>query len=122
MSWTSRLRNSNRRQPWIPPLAVLAVACASVTVFEIRTNHDNVEDATVVQSTREDVTAALIQLLRTQDITPEVFTCPATQPSKWDFGGGANTALNWSDWNTSDGAPRKLSYQCQNPYVHREGK
>ena len=122
MSWSSRLRNSNRRQPWIAPLAVLAVASASVAVFEIRIAHDTVEDATMVQSAPEDVTAALIQLLRKEDITPEVFTCPATQPSKWDFGGGANTALNWSNWNTSDGSPRTLSYQYQNPYVHKEGR
>src|SRR4051794_4547607 len=41
-----------------------------------------------------DVTAALFLLLRTQDITPEVFTCPTSNAEKWDFGGGGNTALN----------------------------
>ena len=32
-----------------------------------------------------DVTAALFLLLRTQEITPEVFTCPSSQAERWDF-------------------------------------
>src|SRR5207253_7020470 len=71
--------------------------------------------------TSNDVSAALQQLLRTQEITSEVFTCPTTQPSvnaeKWDFGGGANTALNWSNWNGTTGVQRNLSYSFQNPYA-----
>jgi prepilin-type N-terminal cleavage/methylation domain-containing protein/prepilin-type processing-associated H-X9-DG protein len=63
-----------------------------------------------------DVTAALFLLLRTQDITPEVFTCPSSNAEKWDFGGGANTALNWSNWNSTNGVQRNLSYSYQNPY------
>jgi prepilin-type N-terminal cleavage/methylation domain-containing protein/prepilin-type processing-associated H-X9-DG protein len=63
-----------------------------------------------------DVTAALFLLLRTQDITPEVFTCPSSNAEKWDFGGGANTALNWSNWNSTGGVQRNLSYSYQNPY------
>jgi len=64
-----------------------------------------------------DVSAALYLLLRTQDITPEVFTCPSSNAEKWDFGGGANTALNWSNWNTTAGVQRNLSYSYQNPYA-----
>jgi prepilin-type processing-associated H-X9-DG protein len=67
--------------------------------------------------TFNDVTAALYLLLRTQDITPEVFTCPSSNAEKWDFGGGANTALNWSNWNGTAGAQRNLSYSYQNPYA-----
>ena len=63
-----------------------------------------------------DVSAALFLLLRTQDITPEVFTCPSSNAEKWDFGGGANTALNWSNWNSTGGIQRNLSYSYQNPY------
>jgi len=63
-----------------------------------------------------DVTAALYLLLRTQDITPEVFTCPSSNAEKWDFGGGANTAQNWSNWNGTTGIARNLSYSYQNPY------
>ncbi|MBC8107576.1 MAG: hypothetical protein H7Z14_13375 [Anaerolineae bacterium] len=64
-----------------------------------------------------DVTAALFLLIRTQDITPEIFTCPSTDQEKWDFGGGRNTALNWS--NFSD-VRRQLSYSVQNRY-HSDG-
>jgi hypothetical protein len=53
------------------------------------------------------ITAALLTLMNSRDIGSEVFTCPTTQPTvfpgagaeKWDFGGGGNTALNWSNWN-----------------------
>src|SRR5215210_6639766 len=34
-----------------------------------------------------DVTAALFLLLRTQDLTSEVFVCPTSQGERWDFGG-----------------------------------
>ena len=63
-----------------------------------------------------DVTAALFLLLRTQDITSEVFTCPSSDAEKWDFGGGSNTALNWSNWNGVAGVQRNLSYSYANPY------
>jgi prepilin-type N-terminal cleavage/methylation domain-containing protein/prepilin-type processing-associated H-X9-DG protein len=68
-----------------------------------------------------DVTAALYLLLRTQDITSEVFTCPSSNAEKWDFGGGSNTALNWSNWGqqSSDAGfyGKHLSYSYQNPYA-----
>lgn len=69
-----------------------------------------------------DVTAALFLLLRTQDITSEVFTCPSSNAEKWDFGGGSNTAQNWSNWALSSTAPtgfygKHLSYSYQNPYA-----
>src|SRR5689334_3193944 len=38
-----------------------------------------------------DVSAALFILLRTQDITPEVFVCPSSNAETWDFGSGGNT-------------------------------
>lgn len=63
-----------------------------------------------------DVSAALYLLLRTQDITAEVFTCPSSNAEKWDFGGGSNTALNWSNFNQSSGIQRNLSYSYANPY------
>jgi prepilin-type N-terminal cleavage/methylation domain-containing protein/prepilin-type processing-associated H-X9-DG protein len=60
-----------------------------------------------------DVSAALFLLLRTQDITPEVFVCPSSNGEKDDFGGGTNCALNRS--NFSD-VKKNLSYSYQNPY------
>jgi len=70
-----------------------------------------------------DITAAIFLLLRTQEITSEVFTCPSSNAEKWDFGGGSNTALNFS--NFAPGTPPKtdptaiktlLAYSYQNPY------
>ena len=63
-----------------------------------------------------DVSAALFLLLRTQDITSEVFTCPSSNQEKWDFGGGSNTALNWNNWASTTGISKNLSYSYQNPY------
>ena len=42
----------------------------------------------------DNVPMALFLLLRTQDITSEVFTCPSSNAEKWDFGGGSNTAMD----------------------------
>lgn len=67
-----------------------------------------------------DVTASLYMLLRTQDIGAEVFTCPSSNTEKWDFGGGSNTANNWSNWNNVAGAlgdyRKHLAYSYQNPF------
>jgi prepilin-type N-terminal cleavage/methylation domain-containing protein/prepilin-type processing-associated H-X9-DG protein len=64
-----------------------------------------------------DVSAAMFLLIRTQDITAEVFVCPVQNPNlnpeKDDFGGGNNTALkrsNFTDWR------KNLSYSFSNPY------
>jgi prepilin-type N-terminal cleavage/methylation domain-containing protein/prepilin-type processing-associated H-X9-DG protein len=69
-----------------------------------------------------DVTAAFFLLLRTQDITSEVFTCPSSNADKWDFGGGSNTAQNFSNWNNASGSlgdfRKHLSYSYQNPYAN----
>jgi prepilin-type N-terminal cleavage/methylation domain-containing protein/prepilin-type processing-associated H-X9-DG protein len=66
--------------------------------------------------TANDVTAAYFLLLRTEEISAEVFTCPSSNATKWDFGGGANTALNWSNWNGSTGIITNLSYSFADPY------
>jgi prepilin-type N-terminal cleavage/methylation domain-containing protein/prepilin-type processing-associated H-X9-DG protein len=68
-----------------------------------------------------DVTAALFLLLRTQEITSEVFICPSSNGEKFDYGGGAQTALNWSNWRGAMFTPASqinanLSYSYQNPY------
>lgn len=62
-----------------------------------------------------DVSASMFLLLRTQDITSEVFACPSSNAEKWDFGGGANTALNWNNWNGTSGVQKNLSYSYQVP-------
>jgi len=59
-----------------------------------------------------DVTAALFMLLRTQDITSEVFTCPSSNAEKDLYGGGTNAPINRSNFS----GPKHLSYSYQNPY------
>jgi prepilin-type N-terminal cleavage/methylation domain-containing protein/prepilin-type processing-associated H-X9-DG protein len=68
------------------------------------------------QVANNDVSAALFLLMRTQDITSEVFTCPSSNQEKWDFGGGSNTALNWDNWSSLTGIAKNLSYSYENPY------
>ncbi len=63
-----------------------------------------------------DVTSALFLLMRTQDITSEVFICPSTKQEKFDFGAGNNTAMNWTNWPGNKGLAEHLSYSYQNPY------
>jgi prepilin-type processing-associated H-X9-DG protein len=60
-----------------------------------------------------DVTAPLFLLLRTQDITPDVFVCPwARNLTTWDFGGAPRTAFDCSNFPSG----RHLSYSYVNPY------
>src|SRR5437773_815756 len=75
-------------------------------------------------------TAAPLNANDQSDVTPRAYVFvqarryPTTQPyvspsvnaEKWDFGGGANTALNWSNWNGTAATPGKLNYLYQNPY------
>jgi prepilin-type N-terminal cleavage/methylation domain-containing protein/prepilin-type processing-associated H-X9-DG protein len=63
-----------------------------------------------------DVTAAVYLLLRNEDLTPEVFTCPSSNGVKWDYGGGSNSALNWCNWNGAAGITTNLSYSFEDPY------
>jgi prepilin-type N-terminal cleavage/methylation domain-containing protein/prepilin-type processing-associated H-X9-DG protein len=61
-----------------------------------------------------DCTADLFLLIRTQDITPEVFVCPSSTAEKDNYGGaaGANAQLrsNFTDYQ------KNLSYGMANPY------
>src|SRR4051794_37235284 len=59
-----------------------------------------------------DITAALFLLLRTQDITSEVFTCPSSNSEKDLYGGGTNAPINRCNFT----AQKNLSYSYQNPY------
>jgi hypothetical protein len=78
------------------------------------------KDAAPEASTRpqpNDVTAAIYLLMRTQDITSNEFVCPSTTQTHWDFGGGTNDALSWTNWNGNAGIRAHLSYSMQNPYA-----
>jgi len=96
------------RTGWTPAASVAATYGTGATFS------DPFVTATTVQ--KGDVTAGLFLLLRTQDITSEVFTCPSSNAEKWDFGGGVNTALNWSNWNDTTGITKNLSYSYEDPY------
>jgi prepilin-type processing-associated H-X9-DG protein len=61
-----------------------------------------------------NVPAALFLLIRTQDVTPEVFICPsANNVGRDDFGGGSNSAQTRSNFTK---LPDNLSYSYANPY------
>jgi prepilin-type processing-associated H-X9-DG protein len=62
-----------------------------------------------------DVTAALFLLIRTQDITSEVFVCPSSDAVKDTYDG--NTQLNRSNFTDVAG---NLSYSYANPYPNRK--
>lgn len=72
-----------------------------------------------------NVPAAMFLLLRTQDITSEVFTCPSSTAEKDDFGGGSNSAQNRSNFtgtNASGGSVVKnLSFSLAAPYPDSVG-
>jgi prepilin-type processing-associated H-X9-DG protein len=60
-----------------------------------------------------DVSAAMFLLLRTQDITSEVFTCPSSNAEKDNYGGGTNAAINRANFTDIN---KNLSYSMHNPY------
>jgi len=59
-----------------------------------------------------DITAALFLLLRNQDLSPEVFTCPSSNDEKDNFGGGTNTSQTRSNFSGTN----NLSYSIAHPY------
>ena len=61
-----------------------------------------------------DVSATLFLLLKTQDITAEVFICPSSNAEKDDYGGGNNRPLDRLNFS---GVKKNLSYSLHNPYV-----
>jgi prepilin-type processing-associated H-X9-DG protein len=60
-----------------------------------------------------NVTAAIFLLMRTQDVTPEVFICPSSPAVRDNFGGGSNSAQSRSNFTK---LPDNLSYSIANPY------
>ena len=60
-----------------------------------------------------NVPAAMFLLIRTQDISPEVFICPSSEAVRDNFGGGSNSARSRSNFSS---LPTNLSYSYANPY------
>src|SRR4051794_17596932 len=73
----------------------------------------NAGNTTGSRPSGNDVTAALFMLLRTQDITSEVFTCPSSNSEKDIYEGGTNAPQTRSNFSGS----KALSYSYQNPYA-----
>ena len=64
-----------------------------------------------------DVSAALFLLLRTEDLVPEVFTCPSSNAEKFNYGGQGASALSFTNWTGfGSGIVTNLSYSYQDPY------
>jgi len=66
-----------------------------------------------------DVTSALFLLLRTQDITTDVFICPSSNADRFYVQTG-KSIQEYTNWNTSgaeNGINKALSYSYQNPYA-----
>jgi prepilin-type N-terminal cleavage/methylation domain-containing protein/prepilin-type processing-associated H-X9-DG protein len=70
--------------------------------------------ANSAREANNDVTASLFMLLRTQDMTAEVFICPSSNGEKDTFGGGTNAALNRVNFTDYT---KNLSYSYQNPFA-----
>lgn len=65
------------------------------------------------QNWTNNVPEALFLLLRTEDVTAAVFTCPSSNATADVFGGGTNTALNQLSFTSIQ---NNLSYSYANPY------
>jgi len=65
-----------------------------------------------------DISAAIFLLLRTQDISAQVFICPSSVAEADTFGGGTNVALNRSNFSN---VTKNLSYALANPYPDTAG-
>jgi len=73
----------------------------------------NTAGAPAQRPANNDLTAAIFALLRTQDITSEVFVCPSSNDEKDTFLGGTNAPINRANFTGS----KNLSYSWQNMYA-----
>ena|SRR5687767_951915 len=94
--------------PGDSPNSVIAPAGGGTTAAE-----QDPFTASTTTGVTDNVTMALFLLLRTQDITSEVFTCPSSNAEKDTFGGGTNSAINRLNFTDLG---RNLSYSYQHPY------
>jgi prepilin-type processing-associated H-X9-DG protein len=58
-----------------------------------------------------DVSAAMYLILKTQDLTPAVFICPATTAEPWDYGSGMV-----KEQHSNFPGSKNVSYSFANPY------
>ena len=72
--------------------------------------------------TANDVTGAMFLILRTQDITPDVFICPSSNADRYiiDAGETVQWYTNWTKTGADRTIAKSLSYSYQNPYPSTE--
>jgi len=69
--------------------------------------------STTITNTINNVPEAYFLLMRTQDLTAAVFTCPSANQAPDNFGGGTATPQNQINFSSLSG---NLSYSFANPY------
>jgi prepilin-type N-terminal cleavage/methylation domain-containing protein/prepilin-type processing-associated H-X9-DG protein len=81
------------------------------------TNGGTAKD-TFINGGVQDVCLSIWLIIRTQDITSEVFICPSSNGEKDDFGGGAAPASGATAQNkiSFSDIPKNLSYSIANPF------
>lgn len=70
-------------------------------------------DPFITNITINDAIKPMFLLIRTQDITPEVFVCPSSNDEKDTYGTTAGVS---AQWKVTFSAPKNLSYSMANPY------
>ena len=82
------------------------------------TNSSTAQDPFLNQLNDNDVIKAMFLLIRTQDITPEVFICPSSNDEKDTYGTAAGIS---AQSKVSFTAQKNLSYSIANPYPDAAG-
>ncbi len=90
-----------------------AGATETATWGTVPTGTDPFTGSAGTRPTNNDVTASLFMLLRTQDITSEVFTCPSSNAEKDNYGGGTNAPVNRCNFTFA----KNISYSYQDPFA-----
>jgi prepilin-type N-terminal cleavage/methylation domain-containing protein/prepilin-type processing-associated H-X9-DG protein len=101
-------------------VANAAAATAFLSATSAQTADPFSTAANIISPGTNDVSASMWLLLRTQDLVPEVFTCPSSNAERLDYGTGA-TALNYSNFPGREAVQKNLSYSFQNPFANTTG-
>jgi len=97
------------------PRTIYTVGSGANCKWDARTTSVAVDPFTdnVAKANINDVGQAMFLLIRTQDITPEVFICPSSNDEKDTYN---STAGSSAQSKTNFSAQKNLSYSMANPY------
>jgi len=95
------------------PRTFYTVGIAALPVSSGATWSDPFQPSTSGRVGNNNIAASLFLLLRTQEITSEVFVCPSSNAERDSYGGGSNSALNRSNFTSIQ---LNLSYSYANPF------